>query len=139
MLVTVLHRLSGGRATEGGSAFSDVDESAYYAKAIAWAETNGLVSGVGNGLFAPDAAILRQDLAALIMRYANFAAKQFPMTLQYAPFADEAEIADYAKNAVQTLYNGGIISGKPGNVFDPRDSATRAEVAAILHRFINKI
>ncbi|MDR1616479.1 MAG: S-layer homology domain-containing protein, partial [Syntrophomonadaceae bacterium] len=101
-----------------------------------------IVSGIGDNKFAPDAEITRQDLAAIITRYAEYANKQFPATRQFVTFADDAQIADYAKNDVQTLYNGGIISGKPnlspegGNVFDPRGSATRAEVAAMLHRFI---
>jgi hypothetical protein len=70
------------------------------------------------------------------MRYAESAGIRFPVTLQYSAFADDADIADYAKNAVQTLYSGGIISGKPDNAFDPKGNATRAEVAAMLHRFI---
>jgi nucleoside-diphosphate-sugar epimerase len=55
--------------------------------------------------------------------------------LQYAPFADEALIADYAKAAAETLYSGSVITGRPGNLFDPRGNATRAEVAAMMHRF----
>jgi hypothetical protein len=62
----------------------------------------------------------------------------FPVALQYILFGDSAEIADYAKNAVQILSGAGIISGKPDNLFDPKGEATRAEVAAVLHRFIEK-
>ncbi|MDR1617013.1 MAG: S-layer homology domain-containing protein, partial [Syntrophomonadaceae bacterium] len=90
----------------------------------------------GDGRFGPDDNITREQLAAIIMRYAGYANKQFPVTRQFVTFADDAQIADYAKNAVQALYNGGIISGKPDNIFDPAGNATRAEVAAMLHRFI---
>jgi hypothetical protein len=139
MLVTVLGRLH-GVDTSGytASGFDDV-AAQYYAPYIEWAKESGIVSGVGGNLFAPDAAIARQDLAAIIIRYAEFADRQFPVTLQYVTFADETDIADYAKNAAQTLYGGGIVSGKPGNLFDPKAGATRAEVAAILHRFAERI
>ncbi|MDR1616457.1 MAG: S-layer homology domain-containing protein, partial [Syntrophomonadaceae bacterium] len=95
-----------------------------------------IVSGIGDNKFAPDAEITRQDLAAIITRYAEYANKQFPATRQFVTFADDAQIADYAKSSVQSLYNGGIISGKPNNIFDPTGNATRAEVAAMMHRFI---
>ncbi|MDR1617244.1 MAG: S-layer homology domain-containing protein, partial [Syntrophomonadaceae bacterium] len=115
---------------------------AYYTTAVEWAAANNIVKGYGDGRFGPDDNITREQLAAIIMRYAGYANKQFPVTRQFVTFADDAQIADYAKNAVQALYNGGIISGKPnlspegGNLFDPRGEATRAEVAAMLHRFI---
>ncbi|MDR1616239.1 MAG: S-layer homology domain-containing protein [Syntrophomonadaceae bacterium] len=137
MLVTVLGRLYGADAgAYSASSFSDVEAGQYYAPYIEWAQQAGIVSGVGDNRFAPDVSISRQDLAALLMRYANFSQKQFPATRQFVTFADDAQIADYAKNSVRSLYNGGIISGKPNNVFDPRGSATRAEVAAMMHRFI---
>jgi hypothetical protein len=145
MLVTVLGRLYGADVgSYAVSSFSDVEAGQYYAPYIEWAKANGIVSGVGDNKFAPDAEISRQDLAALLMRYADFSQKQFPVTLQYVTFSDDAEIADYAKTAVETLYRGGIISGRPGlspeggNVFDPSGSATRAEVASMLQRFIEK-
>jgi uncharacterized repeat protein (TIGR02543 family) len=140
MLVTVLGRLHGADASAAAaeSAFSDVKAGQYYAPYVAWAKENGLVNGVSAGKFAPDAEITRQDLATLITRYADFAGKQFPVTLQYTAFADEDKIADYARSAVKTLYGGGIVSGKQNNIFDPKGKATRAEVAAVLHRFIEK-
>jgi hypothetical protein len=137
MLVTVLGRLYGADVsayTTGG--FDDVRPGEYYAAYVEWAKQSGIVSGVGGNKFSPDAEITRQDLAAIIQRYAEFAKKQFPVTLQYTAFSDGANIAEYAQNAVQTLYCGGIVSGKPNNLFDPQGSATRAELAAILHRFV---
>jgi hypothetical protein len=139
MLATVLGRLeniSVGDAAPGVP-FTDVAAERYYAPYIAWAAENGLVSGVGDNRFAPDAVITRQDMAVILARYAEFAELQFPVTLQYAGFEDDGEIADYAKNAVQILFCGGIVNGKPGDRFDPRGGATRVEVAATLHRFVD--
>ncbi|MDR2355905.1 MAG: S-layer homology domain-containing protein, partial [Clostridiales Family XIII bacterium] len=138
MLVTVLGRLHGvDQSAYATSGFGDVAAGRYYTAYVEWAKENGIVMGTGSS-FAPDAEITRQDLAAIVTRYIDFADKHFPVTLQYTIFADETAIADYAKNAVQTLSGGGILTGKPGNSFDPRGSATRAEVAAVLHRFIEK-
>jgi hypothetical protein len=140
MLVTVLGRLYGVDVNAyTSSGFDDVKPGEYYASYVEWAKQSGIVSGIGGNKFSPDAEITRQDLAVVITRYADFAKKQFPVTLQYAVFADEADIAEYAKNAVQTLYCGSIVSGKANNLFDPKGSATRAEVAAILSRFIEAV
>jgi hypothetical protein len=138
MLVTVLHRLDGLSASSGSGAFGDVPSGQWYSDAVAWASSSGIVQGVGAGSFAPQADVTRQDLAVILTRYAEASGNQFPVTLQYQAFADDAEIADYAKNAVQTLVGGGIVNGKPGNAFDPKGNATRAEVAALLHRFVEK-
>jgi hypothetical protein len=137
MIVTVLGRLYGAdeSAYTAGS-FSDVAAGQYYAAYVEWAKDSGIANGVGDGLFAPNADVSRQDFATLLMRYADVAQKQFPATRQFSVFADDADIADYAKSAVQTLYNGGIINGVGGNAVNPKGQATRAEVAAMLHRFI---
>jgi hypothetical protein len=94
------------------------------------------VAGIGNGLFAPDESVTCQDLAVLLTRYAQFAGKQLPVKREYAGFADDGQMSDYAKQSVSILYEAGIVGGKPGNFFDPKSSATRAEAAAILRRFI---
>jgi hypothetical protein len=139
MLVTVLGRLAGVEANAyAASGFEDVPEGAYYAGYVAWAAENGVALGTGEGRFSPDAAVTRQDLAALLLRYAESSGKQFPVTLQYVAFADEALIEDYAKAAAETLYRGGIVTGRPGGFFDPRGEATRAETAAMLHRFAER-
>jgi hypothetical protein len=137
MIVTVLGRLYDADVSEyTDSGFSDVAAGQYYTAYVEWAKDNGIVNGVGDNMFAPNTAVSRQDFAVLLMRYADFAQKQFPTTRQFSVFEDDADIADYAKNAIQTLYNGGIINGVGGNAINPQGSATRAEVAAMLHRFI---
>jgi hypothetical protein len=141
MIITVLGRLAGAdedanedAAASGG--FSDIETGAYYTPYVAWAAANGLVSGTGAGGFAPNEDVTRQDLATLIVRYADFAGLSVPPLRPAESFDDDAQTADYAKDALRALTAGGILNGKPGNIFDPRGGATRAEVAAILHRFI---
>jgi hypothetical protein len=140
MVVTVLGRLYGADTSiYASSDFDDVESGKYYTPYVEWARRRGIVLGIGGNKFNPDGELTRQDLAVIITRYADFARKQFPVTLQYAAFADDADIAEYAKPSVQTLYCSGIVGGKPGNLFDPKGSATRAEVAAILNRFIEAV
>jgi hypothetical protein len=137
MFVTTLHRAANSPAPAGGQdAFSDVPANAYYADAAAWAAESGLASGTGDGAFAPAADITRGDLATLIARYAAFADKEVPAVRSHTAFADETLTPDYARDAIQTLAAGGILNGKPNNLFDPNGNATRAEVAAVLHRFL---
>lgn len=136
MLVTVLYHLHGATPSIAyENPFSDVPEGKYYTDAVLWAAANGIVSGTGHNKFAPDASTSRQDLAVIIKRYADFAGKQVPVTQQYTTFADEAKIRDYAEQAIEALYSAGIISGKPGNLYDPQGSTTRAETAVVLHKF----
>jgi hypothetical protein len=140
MLVTVLQRLTGGDAALGvpprdTSRFDDVPDGTWYTTAVAWAADSGIVTGVGNNRFAPDANITRQDLAVLFSRYAKAADIALPATRAAPTFNDGGYVADYARDAVTLLYRAGIVNGKDGNVFDPHGSATRAEAAVMLHRF----
>jgi hypothetical protein len=119
--------------------FNDVSDDEGYANAVCWAVDNDIVNGRGDGTFGPEDSITRQDLAVIFLRYMNYAGIVKPVTQEYIIFADEAKISDYAKEAVQTLYKLGIIQGVGGNVIDPRGTATRAQVAAMLHRFLELV
>jgi uncharacterized repeat protein (TIGR02543 family) len=136
MIVTILYRHAGSPASDGAQPFSDVAAGQYYAGAVRWAAANGVVSGVGGDTFAPEAPITRQDLAVLLHRYAGFAGIQLSATRDYPGFQDDADISGYAKEAVAALFKAAIVEGKPGDVFDPRGATTRAEAAALLHRFL---
>ncbi|MDR1330390.1 MAG: carboxypeptidase regulatory-like domain-containing protein [Oscillospiraceae bacterium] len=136
MLVTVLYRLYGSPSVSAAPGFSDVRAGQWYSDAIAWAAANGLVGGVGGGRFAPDDIITRQDMAVLFSRYASFAGKTLPAVREPDAFADASEIADYAKQSVTDFNAAGLIGGVGGNRVTPRGEATRAEIAALLHRFI---
>jgi flavodoxin len=130
-IAAILYRASGSPVVSGGANFSDVSSSAYYANATRWASANGIVTGYSNGTFAPNAPITRQQLAAILWRYAGS-----PAAETGDDFADESSIASYATTAVDWARNSGVISGKDGNRFDPNGSATRAQVAVILQRYM---
>jgi hypothetical protein len=139
MMVTILGRLYGvSEAAYAGteSPFTDVDAGMYYAPYIRWAAGAGIVEGIGGGKFAPDADIKREDLILMLYRYTERTLGGEWSPEGFEPFADEEEIDDYAENGVVWATLRGLINGRPGNIFDPKSGATRAEVAAILRRFI---
>ncbi|MDR1247301.1 MAG: S-layer homology domain-containing protein [Clostridiales Family XIII bacterium] len=137
MIVTVLGRLKGvSESSYKDSGFSDVAPGQYYTAYVEWAKANGIVNGVGDNMFAPDRNVSRQDFAVILARYAKLSKNDIKATRNPIAFSDRADIADYAKQAVQDLYSGKIINGVGENAFNPKGSATRAEVAAMLRRFI---
>ncbi len=139
MLVTVLARLhKADLSAYTDCSFDDVEAGVWYTASIEWARVNGLISGTGDNRFLPEAKISRQDLATILVRYAKFAGKDIKV-ISSGQFADHDQIALYAKESVYRLKDAGIISGKTGNIFDPKINATRAEVAAILHRYVSSI
>jgi len=137
MLVTVLGRHYGVNVSKYGSvSFDDVDGGQYYTPYIEWARQTGIVLGIGDNKFDPDAPITRQDLAVLLIRYTDFAPLILPMTRDYKGFIDEADIANYAKEANERFFKADLISGYPDGSYKPHGLATRAEIAAILHRLL---
>lgn len=137
MLVTVLYRAEGEPASEGIIPFTDVTPDSYYADAVVWAAKNGIVKGVSETKFAPDQNVTREQIAAIIYRYAEYKgiapAGAWAVKLNYS---DTAEISDYAVEGVMYCSMKGIMQGKNDNMFAPKANATRAEIAAILNRFI---
>ena len=101
--------------------------------AVLWAAENGIVEGY-DGRFDPNANITRQDLAVIMLRYLNYTGTVLPVTQQWIIFADEALIAEYASDAVQTMYKLGVIRGVEENTIDPRGNANRSQTAAMLNR-----
>jgi hypothetical protein len=139
MLVTVLYRLAGEPEVHVSSPFTDVSNNKYYASAIAWASQNGIVNGVSKTLFEPDRNISRQELAAILIRYAQYARLNLDPIRGGEHFADDAEIGKWAAAYVDELYKAGVVNGKNNNLFDPKGEALRAEVAAMLHRFLENV
>ena len=133
---TLLYRLAGEPAAEETPLFTDVAEEAWYYDAVQWAAQAGMAQGVGGGRFDPDAPVSRQDLAVFLWRYMAYAGMESPVTQEYIVFADQEDIADYAQQAVQALCRLGILQGVGQNSIRPLDGATRAEVAAMLHRLL---
>jgi hypothetical protein len=136
MIVTVLYRTAGEPDIAGlAGPFDDVAAGLYYSDAVKWGAENAVILGYGDGSFGPNDDITREQLATILYRYEQFSGKTPPSAGPNQAFADETGISDYAKNAVSALVAQGIVTGKPNNIFDPKGKATRAEVAAMLHRF----
>ena len=137
MFVTALGRLAGINPDSYKTGkFTDVKADAYYAPYVNWAAQNDIVEGVTATTFAPDTNINREQMAVIMANYAKKLGYDLPKTLQAVTFSDNAQISSWAKNAVRTMQQAGILSGKNGNKFDPKGTATRAEVATVLRRFV---
>jgi hypothetical protein len=135
MIATILCNLDGSGETEQ-STFKDVKPGAYYANAVAWAQKKGIIAGYGNEMFGPDDSITREQLAAMLWKYAGSPAAADSKGL--ASFKDAGEISAYAQNALAWANQEGIINGKGGGLLDPKGQATRAETAQIMQNFLQK-
>ena len=138
MMATILWRMEGSPAPKGKNSFTDVEAGKWYADAITWTAENGIFVGYGKDKFGPDDPITREQLAAIFYRYADY--KGYDLTVKGNPdtFKDADKITDYAKTAMQWTVGSGLVKGKSSNLLDPQGTATRAEIAAMLHRFIEK-
>lgn len=135
MIVTILWRMDGEPAPKGACPFSDVGKGTYYEQAIAWAAENGIVDGFGGGVFGPDTPVTREQLAAILYRYAVYhGLSAVTLSDNLAAFADKDSISAYAVPALQWMVGQGLIKGS-GGMLDPGGYATRAQLAAIIHRF----
>ncbi|WP_066460120.1 S-layer homology domain-containing protein [Anaerotruncus rubiinfantis] len=140
MFVTALGRLASvDPANYKSGTFTDVKATAYYAPYVEWAEKNGVVKGIGGGLFAPDQSITREQMAVIMANYAKVIGFPLPKVHAENTFADNAKIGAWAKDAVKKVQMAGVISGKNNNSFDPKGAATRAEVSAVLKRFVELV
>ena len=140
MIVTVLYRLENQPSTSAAS-FTDVDSGAYYANAVAWANANGIVSGYGSGKFGPNDKVTREQLAAILYRYAQY--KKYDVSVgedtNILSYNDAQSISTYAIPAIQWACGAGVVTGKSGSKLDSKGNATRAEVAAMLMRFCENV
>lgn len=140
MFVTALGRLAGiDPADYSTGKFTDVKADADYAPYVNWAASKGIVSGTTDTTFAPDSQITREQMAVILKNYAAKLGYIIPKTLKTVTFADNAKISSQAKEAVQSMQQAGILAGKTNNRFDPAGTATRAEVATALRRFVEII
>ena len=141
MFATVIGRLYersyGEILKKDDHAFVDVDYDAYYGAYIDWAMESNIITGIGGGLFRPDQEITRQEMAAILYRFAKFLNVSPSKPEKTQPnYSDAADIASWATEAAMYCLQTGIITGRSGGYFVPQGTATRAEVAAILQRFI---
>ena len=133
MLATVLWRMEGQPAPGSASPFTDVPAGQWYTDAVVWAAGEGVVKGIGNDLFDPDGLVTREQMATMLYRYAGSPAVTGGALTGYG---DQAQVSDFALQAMEWAVSQGILTGKPGSLLDPQGGVTRAEVAVILMRYI---
>ncbi len=138
MIVTILWRLE-GEPTEKGKEFDDVAEDTYYHKAVSWAATNGIVSGYSETAFGPEDAATREQLAAIIYRYASYKKCDLSKTASLDGYNDKNEISDYAVKSLEWASANGIITGTTNETLSPKDFVTRCQIAAILKRLCTNV
>ena len=138
MFVTIMGRLTGIDTSKYNfSSFDDVKEDKWYTPYVAWAKENGIVTGISEDLFAPEALITREQMCVILIRYAE----KFGIILpdvsdgETVLFNDDSTISNYAVTSVYAAKNAGLVNGKQNNMFEPRATATRAEATAIFMRF----
>ena len=134
MLVQILYNIEGKPAYETELTFSDVAEGAWYYDAVMWAAENGIVEGTGNGLFAPDANVTREQMVTILYRYA----KSPEVKEAELSFADAAEVSDWAAAAVAWAAENGVVQGVGDNKFAPKDNTTRAATAQVCMNYFGK-
>lgn len=140
MLVTILWRQDGAPEAVYDGELNDVPDTMYYAPAVKWAAANGIMGGYGDGQFGPDDPITREQMAAILWRYAQY--KGYDVSViedSISDFNDVSAISDYAVPAMQWVCSEGIMSGKPGKILDPTGTAKRSEIAAMLMRFLENV
>lgn len=138
MMIAVLYRAEGEPDVELAYTFEDVDADAYYAKAVAWGQKNGIIMGYSETEYAPEQEILREQIAAIMYRYAKY--KGIDVSIgeetNILSYDDYEEISEYAIPAMQWAVGIGMIKGRTESTLAPREYATRVEIAAMIHRFI---
>lgn len=138
MIVTILHRLE-GLPSATGTAFSDVPAGQWYTDAVAWASANNIVNGYGNGNFGPNDPITREQMAAILNRYATYKGYDTGTASSISGFSDASRVNSYAVESMCWAVGNGLISGTGNNALAPNGNATRAQVATILMRFCENI
>ena len=136
MLVTVLHRLEGTPAASGSGAFQDVPTDTWYSEAAEWAAEQNIAGGTGDAAFAPGRAITREQLAVMLYRYAGIPALTAKQTVD--SFGDGAQVSSWARDAMAWACGEGILTGDDKGQLRPQDNSTRAEVSAMLERFVKR-
>ena len=139
MIVQILYSLEGRPEVKADRAFDDVKAGAWYADAVNWAASVGMVSGYGNGKFGPDDSITREQLAAILRQYAALKGCETKASGKLDSFADADQVSGWAVEAVQWAVGNSLMSGKNGGMLDPKGTATRAETAVILMQFCENV
>ena len=139
MVVTILYRLEGEPRVTGSSGFTDVASGAWYADPVTWAAANGIVNGVSDTEFAPNTDITREQLAAILFRYAEYKGYDVSGRDSLTGYTDRGSISAYALDAMRWAVDEGLITGMTATTIVPQGTATRAQCATMLMRFIENI
>ncbi len=139
MMVQILHRLSGDDNMVKSTNYSDVPAGKWFTQAVNWATNKNIVAGIGGGKFAPNQKLTREQLVMMLYRYARLMQYDTLFTKNLSAFKDANSVAPYAENAMKWAVSKGLVNGKGGQMLAPKAGATRAEMASILQRFIEKI
>lgn len=134
MLVTMLYRAAGEPAVRGTNTFRDVAANTWYTDAIIWANANGIVTGVDDGLFSPNGAITREQLATILYRFAKYVGDDVSASANLTGFVDAGSISDYAQTAMSWAVATGLFEGRDNGKLEPTGTATRAEIATVFMR-----
>lgn len=135
MMVQILYNLDGAK-TEATSAFTDVPAGKWFSSSIAWAAENKIVAGYGNGKFGPNDSITREQMAVILNNYCNFKGITLPVLRDEFNITDKNLISKWASEAIEAMYKASILNGKGAGKFDPKGTATRAEVASMMKQFM---
>lgn len=138
MLVTILYRIENNPQC-GEPEFLDVEKNLWYSSGVAWAAENGIVNGIGNGLFGPNNNITREQIAVILYNYTKFNKIELVNGDDLRMFIDKSEVSSWAIDGVQWAVAKKLISGKGDGILDPKGNATRAEIATILKRYIENV
>jgi len=138
MLVTILYRIENEPEVSGGSSFADVEDGLWYADAVTWAAEKGIVTGYNGNSFAPDDLITREQIAAILFRYAQFKAQDVSESADISTFDDFHQVSSYAHEPLGWAVARGYLNGRTETSIAPADYATRAEALTVLYRFIKK-
>lgn len=137
MLVTILYRMEGEPAAATAT-YGDVPANTWYTNAVAWASANGIVNGVGDNKYAPNANITRDEMATMMLRYAKYKGYDTTATMDLGSYADQGQVREWAYRAMQWAGGTGLITGRTAATLAPQGTATRAETATILMRFLQR-
>ena len=139
MLVTVLYTMANPESAENTHSFADVPEDEWYSDAVAWAASNGIVSGISSTEFAPDSDISREQMALIIYRFAKLQGYDVSNAADISDFADTDDVSDWALDAIKWANKTELVNGTSDTTLSPKDTATRAQVSTILMRFCENI
>lgn len=136
MFAQMLYRFADEQIYRGQSGFEDVKDDDYYAAAIGWAKTNGIISGVSETSFEPESVITRESAAVLLKRYAEYKKKPVSAQGDLSVFSDSNIVSDWANDGIAWAVGSGLMNGRSETELAPQGNVTRAETAALIERFV---